>query len=63
MIDWVIVVAIFLAAIAGGVGGSARPGDRLRDIPEVFMRRPVNFVAYGLAASLVYVVVQITRNG
>jgi hypothetical protein len=56
MIDWVAAVTVFLAAIAGAVGGSARPGDGLRDIPQVFMRSPGQFLASGLGASVVVVV-------
>ena len=63
MIDWVAGVAVFLAAIAGAVGGSARPGDGLRDIPQVFMRSPGKFLASGLAASIVVVVVQAITRG
>jgi hypothetical protein len=33
-----------LGFLVAGVLLSARPGDRLRDIPSVFMRRPLVFI-------------------
>lgn len=63
MIDWFSVVVICLAVIAGGIGGSARPGDRVRDIPQVFMRRPVALIASGVGASVFYLVTEVARNG
>jgi len=49
----------FIAAaafLAGAIGGSAKPGDRLQDIPSVFRRKPATFivgaVGFGLAAAI-----------
>ncbi len=44
--------------MAGAIGGSARPGDGLRDIPEIFMRKPGTLVASAIGASIVVVTLQ-----
>ena len=59
MIDWAIVVVVFIAALAGAVGGSAQPGDRLSDIPQVFMRRPATFLFSSLVASIIVIAAQL----
>jgi len=43
--NWGIVVAAFLAGLAGAIGGSARRGDRLTDAWAVFGRHPVRNLA------------------
>jgi uncharacterized membrane protein YedE/YeeE len=57
-VRWELVAIGFLVALAGVVGGSARKGDRLGDIPAVFARAPVRNlavaggVAFGVALVL-----------
>ena len=62
MIDWFTVLVLGLATVAGAIGGSARSGDRIQDIPRVFMRRPVALIGIGLIASAVFVVIEVLRG-
>lgn len=46
-----------MAFLAGAVSVIARPGDRLKDFPHVFMRHPAAFLVGAVAFALVPVVI------
>jgi hypothetical protein len=56
MDDLGIALVIGLAALAGMIGGSARPDDRLSDAPRVFMRSPAYFLFWAAGTGVAYIV-------
>jgi hypothetical protein len=56
VIDWPVALLGALGFLAGGIGRSAQPGDRLRDIPRVFRRKPwpiiVGAIAFGVTVGV-----------
>jgi hypothetical protein len=56
--DWFMALLVGFAGFAGTLGASARTGDRLSDIPRVFMRHPWKLIAVWIGFSALFVAVR-----
>jgi hypothetical protein len=61
-VDWFTVLLVGFAAFAGALGASAQKRDRVRDIPQVFMRSPFRLVALWMGVSALYVIQYLVRH-
>jgi hypothetical protein len=58
MIDWRGAVIAGIGFLGAAVFFSARTGDRLQDVPKVFMRRPLVFIGATVAFVITYVLLK-----
>lgn len=62
MIDLTYAAFGALIFIAGAVGAGAQPGDRVRDFPRVFMRKPKVFLTGAVTFAIATVVFRALRG-